>query len=117
MYEFHTTQEGTGIHPGEHVRPRLLADGSSSCAATTSESRSVSPAISQRQTTAKTGPTISIPAVSEERYAVNCLGLAASLAFPKHKGERGAQVLQGVRESLDVSGILRADCGLDQLLG
>jgi hypothetical protein len=37
-----------------------------------------------RQTTAKTGPNLD-PALSEERYAVNGLGLAAVGAFPKQK--------------------------------
>ena len=37
-----------------------------------------------RQTTAKTGPNLD-PALSEERYAVNGLGLAAVGALPKHK--------------------------------
>jgi hypothetical protein len=83
MYELHTTQEGTSIHPGatfdldyslmgavvrrDDVRVQLGPAG-----------------YLARQTTAKTGPNLD-PAVSEERYAVNGLGLAAVGAFPKHK--------------------------------
>jgi hypothetical protein len=83
MYEFHSTQEGTGIHPGgtfdldysllgaivrrDDVRVQLGPAG-----------------YLARQTTAKTGPNLD-PALSEERYAVNSLGLAAVGAFPKHK--------------------------------
>ena len=38
----------------------------------------------QRQVTAKSGPQI-IPEESIERYAVNAIGLASNLVFPKHK--------------------------------
>lgn len=83
MYERHTTQEGTGIHPGDtfdldysllgavvrrdDVRVQVGAAG-----------------YLARQTTAKTGPHLE-PASSEERYAVNALGLAAVSAFPKRR--------------------------------
>jgi hypothetical protein len=81
MYEFHTTQEGTGIHPGEtfdldysllyllaHTRRFQLQAGPAG--------------YEQRQTTARTGPGIS-PSVSAERYAVNSLGFAVLGVFPK----------------------------------
>ena len=42
----------------------------------------------QRQTTAKTGPTVS-EAASEERYAVNAIGLAVNSAFPTHRASVG----------------------------
>jgi hypothetical protein len=81
LYEFHTTQEGTGIHPGETfnldysllylpVRKRRVH-------------LQAGPAgYEQRQTTARTGPGIS-PSVSEERYAINALGFAVSGVFPR----------------------------------
>ena len=83
MLECHTTQDGTGIHPGDtfdldysllgavvrrdNVRVQVGAAG-----------------YLARQTTPKTGPNLD-PALSEERYAVNALGLAAVSAFPRHK--------------------------------
>jgi len=98
MYEFHTTQEGTGIHPGEtfdldyslltslpfpnRLQLQIGIDG-----------------YEQRQTTAKTGPMISA-AASNERYAVNSLGFAVSSAFPKHKA---SLTLRYFKEFLDRS--------------
>jgi hypothetical protein len=89
MYEFHTTQEGSGIHPGQtfdldyslmgalpapkHVQLQVGLVG-----------------YEQRQTTDKTGPTISTVA-SQERYAVNSLGFAVNSAFPKHKANLGVK--------------------------
>ena len=83
MYEFHTTQEGTGIHPGETF------DLDYSLMATLPAPRDVPVQIGLagyecRQTTAKTGPTISA-AASRERYAINALGFAVTSAFPKRK--------------------------------
>ena len=79
MYEFHTTQEGSGTHPGQtwsldysvmgslpHLGKLQLQAGLAGYA--------------QRQTTAKTGPQIS-SADSGTRYAVNSLGLAINAAF------------------------------------
>jgi hypothetical protein len=81
LYEFHTVQQGTGIHPGQTVnldysllylpvrtrRFRLQAGTAG---------------YEQRQTNAKTGPDIS-PAVSAERYAINAFGFAVLGIFPK----------------------------------
>src|SRR6185503_8061984 len=71
MYEFHTVQEGAGVHPGEtfdldyslmyspaRTRRFQLQGGLAG--------------YQQRQTTAKTGLGISV-AASEERYAINAL--------------------------------------------
>jgi hypothetical protein len=87
MYEFHTTQEGTDIHPGDTFN----LDYSLMGALPVSQDVQLQMGVvgyEQRQTTAKTGPTIS-PAASEERYAVNSLGLAVSSAFPKHRASVG----------------------------
>jgi hypothetical protein len=81
MYEFHTTQEATGTQPGEtfdldyslltslpvpkNIRLQIGVAG-----------------YEQRQTTAKTGPTITSN-LSNERYAVNAFGFASNLAFPR----------------------------------
>jgi hypothetical protein len=81
MYEFHTVQEGTGVHPGEtfDLDYSLLY----SLARTRRFQLQAGPAgYEQRQTTAKTGPGIS-PSVSEERYAINALGFAVLGVLPK----------------------------------
>jgi hypothetical protein len=79
MYEFHTTQEGTGIHPGETF------DLDYSLMSSLRQTRDARIQLGvagyeQRQTTAKTGPTVS-PEASRERYAVNAIGLAVSSFF------------------------------------
>jgi hypothetical protein len=83
MYEFHTTQEGTGIHPGE----TFDLDYSLMQSLPVPKDFQLQIGVAgyeQRQTTAKTGPTIT-PDLSKERYAVNALGFAANLAFPSRK--------------------------------
>jgi len=87
MYEFHTTQEGTGIHPGETF------DLDYSLVESVSVSKSFQLQIGaagyeQRQTTAKTGPTIN-PDLSKERYAVNAFGFTSNLIFPRRKVSLG----------------------------
>jgi hypothetical protein len=81
MYEFHTVQEGAGIHPGEtfNLDYSLLY----SPVRTRRFHLQAGPAgYEQRQTTARTGPGISL-SVSEERYAINAFGIAVSGVFPK----------------------------------
>ena len=87
MYEFHTTQEGTGVHPGE----TFDLDYSLLAALPIAKDFHLQAGLAgyeQRQTTAKTGPTISA-AASKERYAVNSVGFALTSAFPKHKASLG----------------------------
>jgi len=87
MYEFHTTQEGTDIHPGDTFN----LDYSLMGALPVSQDVQLQMGVvgyEQRQTTAKTGPTVS-QAASQERYAVNSVGLAVSTAFPKHRASVG----------------------------
>jgi hypothetical protein len=81
MYEFHTVQEGTGVHPGETFS--LDYSLMYSLARTRRFQLQGGPAgYEQRQTTARTGPDISL-AASEERYAINGLGVAVLGVFPK----------------------------------
>jgi hypothetical protein len=81
MYEFHTRQEGTGLHPGE----TFDLDYSFLCslARTRRFQLQAGPAgYEQRQTTARTGPGISLTA-SQERYAINGFGFAVLGVLPK----------------------------------
>jgi hypothetical protein len=87
MYEFHTTQEVTGIHPGD----TFDLDYSLMAALPAPEAFQLQIGLvgyEARQVTAKTGPTISAE-VSKERYAVNSLGFAVNSAFPKQKASLG----------------------------
>lgn len=87
MYEFHTTQEGSGVHPGETFdwdyslmgvflrRPIVeLQAGFTGYGA--------------RQTTAKTGPSITAEE-SAERYHVNAVGAAFLAVFPRYNANVG----------------------------
>jgi hypothetical protein len=81
MYEFHTTQEDTGIHPGETFDLDYSLMGS----LRRTEQLNVQAGLvgyEQFQTSARTGPGITL-AQSQERYGVNSLGFAVSAAFPK----------------------------------
>jgi hypothetical protein len=81
MYEFHTVQEGTGVHPGETFSLDYSLMYSSSRTRRFQLQGGLA-GYEQRQTTAKTGPGISV-AESEERYAVNALGLAVLTVLPQ----------------------------------
>jgi hypothetical protein len=81
MYEFHTVQQGTGVHPGETF------DLDYSLMYSTARTRRLQlqgglAGYEQRQTTEKTGPGVSV-AASKERYAINALGFAALAVLPK----------------------------------
>jgi hypothetical protein len=81
MYEFHTVQEGTGVHPGGtfDLDYSLLY----SLARTRRFQLQAGPAgYEQRQTTARTGTGISL-AASDERYAINGCGFAVLGVLPK----------------------------------
>jgi hypothetical protein len=80
MYEFHTSQEGTGVEPGQTISldysvTRMLPLG---------EGMALQAGVvgyEQRQTTDKNGPGIT-PEQADARYAVNALGLAGNLSLP-----------------------------------
>ena len=83
MYEFHTTQEGTGVHPGDTF------DLDYSALASLLNKRTFGLQIGPvgyeaRQTTARTGPPVSV-AESKDRYAINALGLAVNTTFPRRQ--------------------------------
>jgi hypothetical protein len=87
MYEFHTAQEVTRVHPGD----TFDLDYSLMGAIPAPESIQLQMGVvgyAQRQTTATTGPTVSAEA-SRERYSVNSVGFAVNTVFPKHKTSLG----------------------------
>lgn len=92
MYEFHTTQEGTGTHPGQ----TFDLDYSLARAFTFTKAPTLQIGVAgyeQRQTTATTGPAISAAEIME-RYAVNAIGFAANLTFPKQKASLGVKFFE-----------------------
>jgi hypothetical protein len=82
MYEFHSTQSGTHIHPGD----TFDLDYSLMRAFTFADSRLQVGLIGYGawQTTAKTGPQIT-PAEEAQRYRVNALGAGANFVLPARK--------------------------------
>jgi hypothetical protein len=82
MYEFHTRQPGTNIHPGQ----TFDLDYSVMQSIPLKGGRSVQLGLvgyGQYQTTAKTGPTITAQQMSE-RYKVSALGFSANISL-KHR--------------------------------
>ena len=83
LYEFHTTQQGTNIHPGKNLNldysvTRIFPLGQNL-------RLQLGPVgYEQWQTSDKTGPTIT-PAQSAAHYRVNALGFASNLLLPASK--------------------------------
>jgi len=80
MYEFHTTQDGTGVQPGQTIN----LDYSVTRMFSLGEESSLQLGVvgyEQRQTTDKSGPGIS-PAQADAHYAVNALGFAGNVSLP-----------------------------------
>jgi hypothetical protein len=90
MYEFHTTQEGSGTHPGQTFdldysfvrnftfpnKPFRLQVGLTGYEA--------------RQTTGHSGTSIT-PDLASDRYAINSVGVASQFSFPKQKLNLGVK--------------------------
>ena len=87
MYEFHTAQEETAVHPGQTFDLDYSLMGSVRRTAHLALQAGVA-GYEARQTTAKVGPNIT-PEVAGERYAVNAIGFALIAAFPKRKANLG----------------------------
>jgi hypothetical protein len=87
MYEFHTVQEGTGIHPGQTAN---IDYSLTRTIPVTDEVRLQLGAIGygQWQTTDKTGPAIGTTDGSAH-YAVNALGFASNVSLPARKVSLG----------------------------
>jgi hypothetical protein len=87
MYEFHTDQKGTGIHPGQTfdldysvTRMMLLGDDVQLQVGLVG--------YGQWQTTDKSGPAVT-PAEAQTRYSVNALGFATNVLWPERKVSLG----------------------------
>ncbi|HEY0726245.1 MAG TPA: transporter, partial [Pyrinomonadaceae bacterium] len=87
MYEFHTVQKGTEIHPGQNAD----LDYSIAQMIRVNEETRLQLAMvgyGQWQTTDKTGPTITA-AQGGGHYAVNALGFATNVSLPARKVNLG----------------------------
>ena len=87
MYEFHTTQKETRIHPGQ----TLNLDYSVTHAIRLGDESSLQVGLvgyNQWQTTDKTGPTIT-PQQAAAHYKVNALGFVSNVMLPWHKATVG----------------------------
>ena len=80
MYELHTEQKDTGVHPGDtfDLDYSLLKSLSGSVPLQIGLA-----GYEARQTTAKTGPSVTAEE-SQSRYHINALGIAVMAAFPEH---------------------------------
>jgi hypothetical protein len=87
MYEFHTVQEGTEIHPGQTAN----VDYSATHTIRIDDDAQLQLGVvgyGQWQMTDKTGPTIT-PAQSTAHYRVHALGFASNLSLPARKVSLG----------------------------
>ena len=94
MYEIHTTQQGTQIHPGD----TLNLDYSLTHVLSLQHDLNLQVGLvgyEQWQLTDKTGPSIT-PAQSSAHYRVNALGFASSLMLPARKASVGVKYFKEV---------------------
>jgi hypothetical protein len=92
MYEFHGSQEGTGIYPGQ----TLSLDYSVTQTFPLSSDLRLQVGVAgyeQWQTTEKTGPDVT-PAEAKARYRINALGVAANVLLPGRKVSLGTKYLK-----------------------
>jgi hypothetical protein len=83
MYEFHTVQEGTEIHPGQTANTGYSLTQTINPRGTNQLQLGMI-GYGQWQATGKTGPALTLQQ-TRARYAVNALGFAANLAIPDRK--------------------------------
>jgi len=88
MYEFHTVQEGTDIHPGQ--TGNIDYSVMQTFAVRDAQVQLGLIGYEQWQTTARTGPSIT-PAQSSTRYLVNSMGGAANISLPDRKLSLGVK--------------------------
>jgi hypothetical protein len=89
LYEFHTEQEGTGIHPGQ----TLSLDYSVTRTLRLKPDLRLQIGVAgyeQWQTTGKSGTNVT-PAEADARYRVNSLGIAANFILPERRMSLGAK--------------------------
>ena len=93
LYEWHTTQEGTGTKPGDTINLDYSLLRAFAFAKGPTRLQVGLGGYVQRQTTAKTGPPIT-EAQSRERYAINAIGFVMNLVFPNHRVNVGVRFFE-----------------------
>jgi hypothetical protein len=93
LYEWHTTQQGTGAKPGDALNCDYSLIRTFSLARSPTRLQVGLTGYEQRQTTAKTGPAVSEDQ-SRERYAINALGFVTNVVLPNHRFNAGIKFFE-----------------------
>ena len=93
LYEWHTTQQGTGTKPGDTISLDYSLIRTFAFARGPTRLQIGLVGYEQSQTTAKAGPAVSEDQ-SRERYAINALGFVANLVFPNHRFNAGVKFFE-----------------------
>ena len=93
LYEWHTTQQGTGTKPGDTINLDYSLIRTFAFAKGPTRLQVGLAGYEQRQTTAKTGPAVS-EEQSRERYAINALGFVTNLVLPNHRFNAGIKFFE-----------------------
>ena len=93
LYEWHTTQHGTGTKPGDTINLDYSLIRTFAFAKGPTRLQVGLVGYEQRQTTAKAGPAVSEDQ-TRERYAINALGFVTNLVFPNHRFNAGVRFFE-----------------------
>jgi hypothetical protein len=93
LYEWHTTQQGTGTQPGDTISLDYSLIRTFAFAKGPTRLQVGLAGYEQRQTTAKIGLAVT-EEQSRERYAINALGFATNLVFPDHRFNAGVKFFE-----------------------
>jgi hypothetical protein len=93
LYEWHTTQQGTGTKPGGTINLDYSLIKTFAFATGPTRLQVGLAGYEQRQTTAKTGPAVSVD-LSRERYAINALGFVTNIVLPTHRFNAGIKFFE-----------------------
>jgi hypothetical protein len=93
LYEWHTTQQGTGTQPGGTINLDYSLVGTFAFAKGPTRLQVGVVGYEQRQTTAKSGPAIT-EEQSRERYAINALGFVVNFVFPNQRVNAGVKFFE-----------------------
>ena len=93
LYEWHTTQQGTGTKPGDTINLDYSLIRTFAFAKGPTRLQIGLAGYEQRQTTAKMGPAVS-EEQSRERYAINALGFVTNVVLPIHRFSAGIKFFE-----------------------
>lgn len=93
LYEWHSTQHGTGTKPGDTINVDYSLIRTFAFAKGPTRLQVGLAGYEQRQTTGKTGPAVTAEQ-SGERYAINAFGFVTNLVFPTHRFNAGIKFFE-----------------------